>query len=475
MLDKYNIEVTFRAIPRWTEVDQINNLLAAGDAPDICYTYNYPTILTYADMGGITDLTPLLEQYKDLLPNLYSFVDQGITWNLDPKTGTTWAIEGRRTETQRSNVFVRADWLEKLGMKTPTTIDEFYKMLVAFRDNADKLLGADAKQMVPMMLNFDVGWTAAPVIESFMDPNMTDKERYINGFDDRNFTQNGAKEGTRLLNKWYNEGLIWQDFALYGSGDATGDDMCKAGYVGAFMHNYDYPFRGDKSSMNYMLTDKYGAGARYVAINCFKDKNGTYSKFHYAPVGSDRKIFFPTTNDEPLASLLYLDFISDANTIQYLQTGEEGINHHKVGDAIVIDTVGEDNIQYYCNSPKNIDYTMTCNGLHLSTEAITRKSFAYAYSDVDPADVENAVVQADLDKRYPVHVSVGTITAEGEGTDLSGKRDAAYDNAVTCKPADFDKVWDAAMKEYLAAGGQAIMDERKAAWEDTYGSKVNLD
>ena len=51
MLEDHNVEVEFVKVPRWTEVDEINNLLAAGTAPDICVTYSYPTIQTYADMG----------------------------------------------------------------------------------------------------------------------------------------------------------------------------------------------------------------------------------------------------------------------------------------------------------------------------------------------------------------------------------------------------------------------------------------
>jgi putative aldouronate transport system substrate-binding protein len=31
------------------------------------------------------------------------------------------------------------------------------------------------------------------------------------------------------------------------------------------------------------------------------------------------------------------------------------------------------------------------------------------------------------------------------------------------------------MQEYLAAGGQAIIDERKAKWESIHGDKENLD
>jgi len=53
MLRDHNVEVTFVPVPRWTEDQVLNNLLAAGDAPDICVTYSYPIIQTYATMGGV--------------------------------------------------------------------------------------------------------------------------------------------------------------------------------------------------------------------------------------------------------------------------------------------------------------------------------------------------------------------------------------------------------------------------------------
>lgn len=34
MLDKYNVDVELVSVGRWTEVDDLNNLLATGDAPD---------------------------------------------------------------------------------------------------------------------------------------------------------------------------------------------------------------------------------------------------------------------------------------------------------------------------------------------------------------------------------------------------------------------------------------------------------
>ena len=115
VLRDHNIEVEFVPVPRWTEVEVLNNRLAAGDAPDICVTYSYPTILTYANMGGVLDLAPYLEEYRDLLPDLWEFLgEQNLYWNKNPETGTIWAIEARLVHDTRINTFVREDWLKKL-------------------------------------------------------------------------------------------------------------------------------------------------------------------------------------------------------------------------------------------------------------------------------------------------------------------------------------------------------------------------
>lgn len=473
MLEKYNVEVKFQAVPRWTEVEELNNLLAAGDAPDVCVTYSYPTVLTYAQMGGVQDLSSYVEQYKDLLPNLFGWLgDSNMYWDKDPKTGTLWALEGRRAEQQRIVTYVRKDWLDKLGLKEPTTTEEFEAMLVAFEENADTLLGKDAKQMIPFELTYDVGWTAANIITSFQDANITDKEYYINGFDDRALTQSGTKKAVRLLNKWYNMGLLWDEFALYKSGDSTGDDLIKAGYVGSIMVNWDQPFRNGDDSFIANLKRLSGEDACYVPVDCFQNNAGKYAKYLYSPAG-DRKIFFPSTNDEQLASLLYLDFISSPETIRFLQMGEEGVTHEVLesGAIKIIDATG-DAIQ---NSGKNIDYTITCNGVNFGDAELATLSINYGYSGIDPELVGKANDSAMRDGIEPKNVNVGVIEAEaGIGDSLSEKRNQIYDMAVVAKEDEFDALWDQMMQEYLDMGGQAIIDERTAKWNEYFGDATML-
>lgn len=470
MLEKYNVEVEFLSIGRWTEVDDLNNALAAGTAPDVCVTYSYPTIQTYADMGGVINLNEIngrkLEEYKDLLPNLWNLLgDTNIFYDQDPDTGNLWAIEAILAESARINTFIREDWLKKLGLELPTTEEEFYNCLVAFRDNAEKLLGADASHMIPYSTSYDVGWRNDHLFAAYIPDGVDDETLFINGFDDRHLLYPNYKEGVRVLNKWYNEGLVWKDFGEYPSGDTTEDNLMKAGFVGAFQHNWDYPYRNGEDSIAAALK-RIDPEAAYVAVDCFKNDAGLYRKFLSASV--DRKVFFPATNDEPLASLLYLDFISSPETIAKLQLGEEGVTYEKLDNGAFkkIATTGE----WLQNSLNNIDYTITVNGLYLGDA--TAETTALGYEGVDSKYIVTALAASKKDGRVPAVFHVGAIATEAEyGTSLPTYRDTLLTQAVTASVDQFDAVYDKGMQDYMDNGGAAITEERIEKLTKYYGYK----
>lgn len=466
MLRDHNVKVNFVPVPRWTEVEVLNNLLAAGDAPDICVTYSYPTVLAYANMGGVLDMSPYLEKYKELLPDLWGLLgEENLYWNRDPEKGTIWAIEARLFHNTRINTFVREDWLKKLGIPEPTTLEEFENMLKAFKANAAKLLGKDADKMIPYSTSYDVGWRCNYLLTSFVPNDLSDKDMYIYAFDDRYLLFPGYKEGVRKLNEWYNAGLIWKDFPLYGPGDRTEDNLIKAGYVGAFMHNWDYPYRDGGEGIHANLKKLVGADAAFIAVDCFKNDAGLYRKYLPAPI--DRKIFFPATNDEPLASLLYLNWISKLENRRFLQIGEEGVTHEVLADG-TIKTIAVTGAKIM-NSPNNIDYTITINGLDLGDPDLNVKSIAYGYGGVEKRFIERAYRITNKDARYEQNINVGEVKSEaGMSTVLKEKRDNLLIQAIVAKPEDFDAVWDRGFADYLRSGGQAIINERREKYKKYY-------
>ncbi|GHU20063.1 hypothetical protein FACS1894163_13090 [Spirochaetia bacterium] len=480
MLKDHNIQVTFKAIPRWTEVDELNNQLAAGSAPDVCVTYSYATIQSYANMGGVTDINPYVNKYKDLFPSLWGWLDnEYINYNKDPTTGQLWSIMAKLSNPTRINTFIREDWLKKLNIPVPTTLDEFYNALVAFRDNAGTLLGADAKMIIPFSHSYDVGWRADHLFASFIPSNVTDKDFYVYGFDDRHLTRPSrvagetiTKSGARILNKWYNEGLTWKDFALYGEGDTTEDNMMKSGYIGAFIHSWDQPWRGGNDSITQAMKSLAGPDANYIAITPFKNDAGAAQKYGYAL--TDRNVFFPASNKNPIAGLLYLDWITKQDNLSFLQLGEEGVTRKTMSDGAVqtIAAVGE-KIQ---DSPNNIDYTTTINGIRMPTTDLTVKSIALGYTGI-PVSVVDAGYHASAEPRRTMgRPVVGEIAAEaGMDQVLKSKRDALYAQAITAPIARFDAIWDAGYRDYLNSGGQAIIDERTQKWNQFYGTKTSIE
>jgi len=298
--------------------------------------------------------------------------------------------------------------------------------------------------------------------------DFSDRDRFVYGFDDRQLLYPGIKEGVRKLNEWYNAGLIWPDFPLYGAGDRTEDNLIKAGYVGAFQHNWDYPYRDGQEGIHANLQKLVGPEAAFIAVDPFQNEAGYYRKYLPAPI--DRKVFFPATNDEPLASLLYLNWITKLENRRFLQIGEEGSNHEVLEDGAIrlLGAVGE----RVMNSPNNIDYTITCNGLDLGDPELNAKSMALNYPGVDPRFIVKAYELTNRDARYQKNVQVGDIIAEeGMGPALASKRDNLLIQAVVAKPEDFDRVWDQGFQDYLRSGGQAIIDERAAKYEQYYGDK----
>ncbi|MCL2499169.1 MAG: hypothetical protein FWE90_02410 [Defluviitaleaceae bacterium] len=475
VLRMHNIAVEFVEIPRWEpdEAETMAALLAANTAPDVSYTFVMSNVETFAEMGGIIDLMPIVDQYVDMVPNLYSLWGMDhFTWNLNLDTGQAWAFTAPHPDSnKRNSTFIREDWLAALNLAVPTTLDEFEAVLVAFRDNAQLLLGSDADQMVPYRLTEDVGWTGDLIFSSFFPNGITDRDWYVYGFDDRRFTMPGLKEGVRLLNRWYNMDLIWRDFPLHTGGDPRGSDLIRLGFVGAFSGGWDSPFR-EGDGLITQMQDNIGPEANFISIPPFPNEAGNRRQF--VAHGTDRHIFFPRTNQNIPASMLYLDWLSRSSTREFLMFGPEGITHERTPEGAFRTFSGDEitDDRWTWQVARNYDLLFIMgHAVFLDDMEVAGLSLGLGFPGIEPwrvmQSVTNNLNYAHLMGRARIPTPQAQVDWGSPGLNRTAR--GALNRAVVASVAEFDAVFDAGMNEYLAAGGQQIIDARRAAWLAVYG------
>ncbi|GHV03353.1 hypothetical protein FACS189485_06300 [Spirochaetia bacterium] len=472
LLKDENIDVSFVAVPRWTETETLVNLFAAGTAPDVCYTYSNDNIQNWADLGGLFDVSPYINTtLKDL--NALLGADDAIPGKrlierqVDLSNGKIFSMPARRMNLARSIVWLREDWLNILGIPVPKTTQEYYNTLVAFRDGAAKIQAATSvNRVIPLITDGDrLDWSVGVIMDSFIDVNISDKERWINGAAGQNFLVPGHKEGVRFVNKMYNDNLIDRDFPLYKSGDVA--PIIKTGVAGSWIGEWDSIYREPDGTLSGIKASI--PSANVIPVDCITDANGKTSKFIYDAAGVF--YFIPASAKNPDAAMRYLNWMAKYENYHYIQTGTQGVNHTiEAGGVVKVaadpKTLSASNDQgWMMNSNQNLDYTMMLNGLFLETPEASIRALAAGYSY--PADVIQRAYNAAVTNGRPflvVKTSTPLTAAAPLTQTLLDKAKVIYSELLRCTPAQFDGRWDTLLNDWKASGAQTVIDERRAKY-----------
>ncbi len=143
---EYAAEVTGVSL-KTTDVSQqtfsesFNLLMASGDYPDLIFNVNsyYTSGMDAAIEDDIVvDLAPYLEEYA---PNYYGLMEENPQTKKDThtdtgKVGQFFTIENE-PQNRGSGYFIRSDILAQVGLEAPHTIDEYYNVLMAIKDQTD--------------------------------------------------------------------------------------------------------------------------------------------------------------------------------------------------------------------------------------------------------------------------------------------------------------------------------------------------
>lgn len=270
VLEECNVKVNFMPIPRSDSDNKINVMMAGGTAPDLVYTYSRSLFLDYASKGGLANLSTAVDQYGE---NIKTYVGDEIL-DLCNLEGGLYGISATSDGFDRNKhtVYVRKDWLDKLGLDIPATKQEFLDMLYAFQEEdpgnvGDKLVPWAVSGKADTERHFTNFACSYADEDQWDEKSMTIYEGYIKGI------KPGTKEGFRVLNQLYNDGIISPDFAVDTSEDKYKQDVT-SGFAGVCIDDGDKPIGKDW----YETLKSNAPDAEWVVVNCFENYAGEYTR-----------------------------------------------------------------------------------------------------------------------------------------------------------------------------------------------------
>ena len=233
-----NVHIEWKTIQgdQWGEKISLE-MANAKTLPDIVFNARFSDtdLLKYAKQGVIIPLEDYIDKY---MPNLTKVFEQAPEYKTmcTDENGHIWAFpwieqlgyEKTAIQTIGNMSFINVAWLDFLGLEMPTTVDEFEQVLIAFRDNADKLK-AEFKiegDIIPMSCIINDGDQDPCILingfgEGYGDP---DRGRHLAVTDDKKVisvaTTEGFKKGIAWLHDLYAQGLMdseafTQDWSTY--------------------------------------------------------------------------------------------------------------------------------------------------------------------------------------------------------------------------------------------------------------------
>jgi putative aldouronate transport system substrate-binding protein len=202
--------------------ERVNLAFASGDLPDIFEPPGPAVYATFAVNGALYDLTDLYYS-SPIIEGSHRYVADTIKIN-----GRLYAVP--TTHGNGCITYVRKDWLDKLGLPMPKTWDEFYNMLVAFRDRDPD--GDGQKNTIGFIA---AGVTDPMYVRDFFPGNNTQPNFYEkDGKIVEGMYEPEVLEGLKRLSRAYREGLIDQEVVTLTTSAAR--DKFYTGKVGAFTY-----------------------------------------------------------------------------------------------------------------------------------------------------------------------------------------------------------------------------------------------
>lgn len=469
--DKYNITVEYIGITR-TDVMTDYTLLASGQSlPTILMEYDYDKLATWQSEGYLQPYD--MEQLKTVAPTFYqNMVDNGIDIYTQ-LADEDYLCLGTRPYGNTNYTWItwyRQDWLEEAGYtEYPSTNSELLELYAKLVENGHeypvggtKVSGAGADQ--------NYGYRDYPQDEVTW---ATTGDYQIPAL-----STEAQKRFLKWENTLYNEGYKNPEYFTRDVSEADAD----------FINGKTFTWSGYTSSTMNVLSSFYEQnpdgklGVCVCSSDFIQDETwGSSNAFRPTNVfGTMTAFAFDATPDEVLAAMMYMEWMSQEDVLFTMTWGIEGVNFNYDESGTPVAVGDQKGLAEQQGHNNNVDYWM------IVTASKTLGSIEADIAAITPQGLPQDFYQDILDNYYGQNALYNNNYANSDcnfatsfdsvteyGNILKEELYPQYRDQLTmCAPEEFDALYDELSQKYLTAGYQAVIDERKAAYDAGLSTKL---
>ncbi|MDD6144645.1 MAG: extracellular solute-binding protein [bacterium] len=311
-------------------VTEFNLMCASGDLPDMAFlkAIELPGgVASYVEDGMIIGLNDLIEQYA---PNIRRMFEEHPEWKekMSLEDGTIYAIPKIKRDPILLNtqgLQVRSDWLERVGLEVPTTIDEWTAVLKAFKEQ-DANGNGDVNDEIPFS---GIAFSALGQERSFVGMfalgfgtsdtfYQIDNKVSFGPYDEKFY------DVLKTLNSWYEAGYIDPDY-LSNDADVLGAKATN-NQVGSTAHHLNHGMAKFLAAWQSAGHPEYSiVGAPYPVA-----PDGTiYSNVAISQVGVV-SLVVTSANKHPKETVQWFDYLFSDEGLLLYNYGVEGESYTMV-------------------------------------------------------------------------------------------------------------------------------------------------
>lgn len=480
------VEFDWKPIPGEGAQEKINLMLASGDdLPDVFWNFgdgkSGNIVVQYADQDIFIPTENLINNY---MPSVKKILDDHPTYWTEIKApdghtyGFPYIEEMYGLVLTGGPLLINKNWLDKVGKKVPTTVDEWVDCLKAFRDGGD-LNGNGKADEIPMATWFGANDTfgsynmfyrftgAFGQADSYCGGNAyADHLRLIDGKVTFTAMDPAFKDTAAFFNMLNKEKLIWNgsfesDASAAYQSSLIKEDVARIGCFGTWT---------DQEITNLDVHDEYVAVPRLKGT-----KGSTGFENNYSELQDSSDTAITTSCKFPHVVARFVDYMVGDPAISIQSNwGAEGYNYKK-DDKGVLRTPLDDKGRYvaqteYKNFGEARVNSTPCRGSMIVLNEYYDKVAGYAYDAVQLLENQKVNGKEEIMKEYETIPRVLMTTEELSRLaqiqpTISDIVDRYINQWVTGGVTDDN--WNSYLEELKAAGVEELVSIYQTAVDRT--------